>query len=93
MAFEQKPNAGNLWKNKFKKTGDTQPYFKGVILLDKTFLKNIMNETEGETIQISASAWTGKTKNDEPYLSLQISEVINKPALPTNDDDVPEWMR
>ena len=93
MAFEQKPNSGNLWKNKYKKAGDLQPYFRGSVLLDKGFLNNLMNRTEGETIEISVSAWTGKTKNEDPYLSLQISEVAPRQEQQSQDDDVPEWMK
>ena len=82
-----------MWKNKYKKAGDLQPYFRGSVLLDKGFLNNLMNRTEGETIEISVSAWTGKTKNEDPYLSLQISEVAPKQEQQSQDDDVPEWMK
>ena len=95
MAYEAKPNAGYIWKNRYKKPDDMQPYFKGTILLDKVFIENLIAKTAGANIEIAVSVWTGKTKDNDPYLSAQVSEVYksDQPKTSSTDEDLPDFMR
>lgn len=94
MAYEPKPNQGYIWKNRYKKKDDLQPYFKGTIVLDKVFIENLIAKTAGPNIEIAASVWTGKTKDNDPYLSVQVSEVYkSSEQTQSSDDDLPDFMK
>ena len=46
MAYENKPQQGNLWQNKHKKN-DNHPFWRGSVHLDKAFLEELINKTKG----------------------------------------------
>lgn len=90
MAYENKPQSGNLWLNKHKKS-DNHPFWRGTIYLDKTFLEDLINKSKGGLVEVSVSGWNKKTKADETYISLQASEPYKKESQ--SDNDIPDFMR
>lgn len=90
MAYENKPQSGNLWQNKHKKT-DKHPFWRGSVYLDKAFIEDLINKTKGNLIEVSVSGWNKKTKADETYISLQAAEPYKKDE--PKEDDVPDFMR
>jgi len=84
--FEVKPNTGALFANTYKKTDDQQPDIRGDLVLDKTFLINIMDKSKDATCKISVSAWKKQSKDGLKYLSLTASEPYEKPAEATNSN-------
>jgi hypothetical protein len=84
------PNSGALWPNKMR-TSDSQPNVRGDIKLERSFLKELLNDTDEELIVVSLSGWTKEYK-DGKYISLKASKpfVKNEPKPPVNDDeDIP----
>ena len=81
------PNSGALWPNKMR-TSDSQPNVRGDIKLERSFLKELLNDTDEELIVVSLSGWTKEYK-DGKYISLKASKpfVKNEPKPPVNDDD------
>ena len=84
------PNSGALWPNKMR-TSDSQPNVRGDIKLERSFLKELLNDTDEELIVVSLSGWTKEYK-DGKYISLKASKpfVKNEPKPPVDDDqDIP----
>jgi hypothetical protein len=81
------PNSGALWPNKMR-ASDSQPNVRGDIKLERSFLKELLNDTDEELIVVSLSGWTKEYK-DGKYISLKASKpfVKNEPKPPVNDDD------
>lgn len=77
MAYEQKPNKGNLWLNKYKKT-DSQPVLRGSVFVDKVLLEDLINKSKGHLVEIALAGWNEKTNAGDPYISLQASEPYKK---------------
>jgi hypothetical protein len=82
MAYEVKPNTGSLFKNQYKKEGDNQPSMKGEIVLDKTFLVNMMDQSKGSTITISVGAWLKESEKAGKFFSINVSEPFVKKTDP-----------
>jgi len=91
MAYENKPQTGNLWLNKYKKA-DNHPFWRGSVYLDKTFLEDLINKSKGGLVEVAIAGWNKKTKDDETYISLQASEPYKKENQST-DNDIPDFMR
>ena len=85
MAFEQKPNSGALFTNKDKRS-QNHPDFRGDLHLDKTFLIQQMDKSNGPLVKISVSAWQKTAASGSNYMSLAASEPYVKPA---SNDDLP----
>jgi hypothetical protein len=85
------PNSGALWPNK-KKLTDKHPNTQGSIKLERGFLKELMNNTDSEIIEVALSGWTreyngGKfisLKADKPFVK---GEQQSKPKPQEQDDD------
>ena len=89
MAYENKPQTGTLWQNKYRKA-DNHPFWRGSVYLDKTFLEDLINKTKGDLVEVAVSGWNKKTKADETFISLQAAEPYKKEEA---NDDIPEFMR
>jgi hypothetical protein len=76
-AYVAKPNTGSLFKNSFKKT-ETQPDLRGEIVLDKTFLLDLIDKSKDPTIKVSISAWSKESEKVGKYLSLSIGQPYVK---------------
>lgn len=97
MSFEQKPNKGSATINKFKKSSN-HPDMRGDIFFDRSFLRNMLDKTDGDLVQISIAVWNNTSKAGNPWLSFEVSEPYVKKeeapkeepkAVPTEDEDVP----
>jgi hypothetical protein len=86
------PNSGALWPNK-KKLTDKHPNTQGSIKLERGFLKELMNNTDSEIIEVALSGWTREYDGGK-FISLKASKPFvkgeqAKPAQqqPQEDDD------
>ena len=85
MAYEQKPNSGALFTNKDKRS-QNHPDFRGDLHLDKTFLIQQMDKSNGPLVKIAVSAWQKTAASGANYMSLSAAEPYVKPA---SNDDLP----
>ena len=83
--FDPKPNTGGLFANTFKKTDD-QPDMRGDLVIDKTFLINMMDKSKGANCKISVAAWKKESSSGKKYLSLSVSEPYVASAAPVAAD-------
>ncbi len=78
---ERKGNDGALFPNKNKERGDSRPHYTGNIEIAGT--------------KYSLAAWKNLSKDDNPYMSLKLSEWRERseqtPAAPVQRDvdDIP----
>jgi hypothetical protein len=87
------PNSGALWPNK-KKLTDKHPNVQGSVKLERGFLKELMNNTDSEIIEVALSGWTreyngGKfisLKADKPFVKGEQSKPKPQEDL---DDEIP----
>ena len=77
MAYEQKPNQGNLWINKYKKA-ESHPALRGSVFVDKVLLEDLINKTKGGLVEVALAGWNKQTNSGDPYLSVQASEPYKK---------------
>lgn len=97
MSYE---NTGALWTNSYKKH-DKQPDFKGDITLERALIKQLLEETDEDSIKIKLSAWN-KEGRTGPYLSLVYDSYKpdetkqtkpepkqTKQAQPVDEEDLP----
>lgn len=92
MAYENKPQSGNLWQNKHRKS-DNHPFWRGSVFLDKAFLEDLINKTKGNLVEVAVAGWNKKTKADETYISVQASEPYKKEDQNSSSNDIPDFMR
>ena len=83
------PNSGALWPNK-KKLTDKHPNFQGNIKLERGFLKELMNNTDSEIIEVALSGWT-REYNGDKFISLKADKPFvkgeqSKPKPQESDD-------
>jgi hypothetical protein len=83
--FDPKPNTGGLFVNTYKKTDD-QPDMRGDLVIDKTFLINMMDKSKGANCKISVAAWKKQSSGGKKYLSLSVSEPYVAPATTAKAD-------
>ena len=93
MSYEQKPNMGVAFSNKYK-TSPSHPDMKGDIYIDRSLLKSLMEKTDEDLIRVAIAVWVGTSKNGNPYHSFKMSEPYvkkeePKASPPTEDEDVP----
>jgi hypothetical protein len=81
------PNSGALWANK-KKLTDKHPNTQGSIKLDRGFLKELMNNTDSEIIEVALSGWTREYDGDK-FISLKAAKpfVKGEQSKPPEQDD------
>jgi len=80
MNYTPKPNTGTMFQNNYKKS-DNHPDLKGDLFLDRSFLKSLINETEGDLIKVSVSAWNSQSqRTGTEYISMSVSKPYVKPA-------------
>ena len=69
--YQQKPNKGSMFLNKWKKS-DNHPDFKGAVYIDKDMLIELVKNRTSELIEIKLDAWKKATKDGKPWLSLSV---------------------
>lgn len=92
MAYEQKPNQGNLWLNKYKKA-DSHPALRGSVFVDKVLLEDLIHKSKGGLVEIALAGWNKKTNAGDPYISLQASEPYKKEdqQQPPQEEEKQPW--
>ena len=70
------PNSGALWPNK-KKLTDKHPNVQGSVKLERGFLKELMNNTDSEIIEVALSGWT-REYNGGKFISLKADKPFVK---------------
>jgi hypothetical protein len=88
------PNSGKLANNRFK-DNDKKPDMKGEISMQRSVLKQLMEEHDGDEIVIKLSGWRRQGNYGE-FFSLKWDNYkkaeerpYSKPAAPADDSDVP----
>lgn len=90
MAYEQKPNQGNLWINKYKKS-DSHPALRGSVFVDKVLLEDLINKSKGQLVEVALAGWNKKTNSGDPYISLQASEPYKKEDQQPQAEEKQPW--
>lgn len=87
------PNSGALWANK-KRTTEKHPNTQGNIKIERSLLKELMDSSNSELVEIALSGWT-RDYNGERMISLKASKPYKpqqqKQSAPADEDesDVP----
>jgi hypothetical protein len=80
MAYEKRPNKGTLFR--FEKTEDSQPSYKGYLLIDRTMIQDLLKASNGD-IEIDLSLWKCETRSGAINLNLECSsKAAPKPKAP-----------
>ena len=90
----QYPNSGKLSTNKYKEPGDKKPDMHGEIIMERSTLKKLLEETDEDGILIKLSAWHMEG-NYGPWMRLawnnykpqQQPQQQQAPAQQSMDDD------
>ena len=97
--FVPKPNSGTLWPND-RKTSPNHPDFRGDVHMDRTFLQDMIDKSDGGLIKLQVSGWekliAGKNclslSVSAPYVPQERSERPQPRQVqqrPQPDEDVP----
>lgn len=86
------PNSGALFYSQ-NRVHPKSPDMSGNIVIDKSLLTQLMEESPDDSVKINLSAWNKEGRNG-PFLSLSVNvyrrEVpIAAPAPQLNDEDIP----
>jgi hypothetical protein len=98
----QYPNSGKLSNNKYKEQGDKKPDMNGEIIMTRSALKQLLEETDEDDITIKLSAWTMEG-NYGPWMRLSWNnykpkpkedyerprQAPKRPEIPDDDSDLP----
>jgi len=80
MAYEKRPNKGTLFR--FEKTEDSQPSYKGYLLIDRAMIQDLLNASNGD-IEIDISLWRCEARSGAINLNLECSsKAAPKPKAP-----------
>jgi hypothetical protein len=71
MAYVPKPNTGTLWQNDYKKA-DNHPDLKGDLFLDRSFLEELLGQSNDDLIKVAVSSWEAES-NGRRRFSLSVS--------------------
>jgi hypothetical protein len=98
----QYPNSGKLSHNKYKEQGDKKPDMHGEIVMERSVLKKLLEETDEDGIIIKLSAWSMEGNygpwmrlswnNYKPQQQQQQAPARQEPpqkGFDDMDDDVP----
>jgi len=97
MAYQPKPNTGSLWPNK-DRSNPTSPNARGSIFIDRDLLKELMQNSDSQLIEMEVSAWTAVwEKENVKYQNLVVKKPFKakpKAQQPTQEsnndnDDIP----
>lgn len=90
------PNSGVLFYAK-NKVHPKSPDLTGDITFERSFLRNLLNEIEGDDIKIRLSAWE-KQGNYGPFFTMSVNTYKKEEAAPVpkqaelppaDDSDIP----
>ena len=94
--YVQRPNSATLWPNE-NKTTELQPDMRGDLLLDRAFIKKLLDLSDTETIKVALSGWkknlAGKDcvslAASEPYVKAEDPDPKQSAAQEVDDEDIP----
>jgi hypothetical protein len=91
MAYEQKANTGALFIN--EKQSGSQPNMRGSVHVDKALLDSLINESNGQLVEIAIAGWNKKSAAGKPYLSLAASAPYKKDGQqqPQQSEEKQPW--
>jgi hypothetical protein len=100
--MSQYPNSGKLSHNRYKEEGDKKPNFTGEIVMQRSALKQMLEETDLDEIAIKLSAWTmsgdygpwyrlswNNYKPKEQPVPVQTPAPKANPQMAIDDEDIP----
>ncbi len=95
----QYPNSGKLSTNKYKEPGDKKPDMHGEIIMERSTLKKLLEETDEDGILIKLSAWHMEGNygpwmrlawnNYKPQQQPQQQQAPAQQSMPEDDQDIP----
>jgi hypothetical protein len=93
MAYQPKPNTGSLWPNKDRSSASS-PNARGSIFIDRDLLKELMQNSDSQLIEMEVSAWTAVwEKENVKYQNLVVRKPFKakpkaqQPKQENTDDD------
>lgn len=92
----QYPNSGKLSPNKYKESGDKKPDKVGELVMERSALKKLLEETDEDDITIKLSCWD-MSGNYGPWFRLawnnykpkENTEPARPKQAPIDDQDIP----
>jgi hypothetical protein len=82
-------NTGGLFVSTVRKTEKSPDYF-GAIKVDRNYLKFLMEQTDGDGIEIKLGGWKRESKTGNRFISLSVDTYVkkeeSKPAEPPRDE-------
>lgn len=69
--YVPKPNTGTLWQNDYKKSPN-HPDLKGDLFLDRSFIEEMLGQSNDDLIKIAVSSWEAES-NGRRRFSLNVS--------------------
>lgn len=91
MAYEQKPNEGTLWENKFK-SSDSEPTKTGKLLITRSLLLELCEQQgKGGDFWVDVQAWEKKTRSGDPIIKIKVEKPskISSPPQAQEPEPVP----
>ena len=87
--YTPKPNTGTLWPNQ-KKASANHPDVRGDVFIDRIFLQDMCDKTEGDLVKLQIAGWN-KVIAGKDCLSISVSAPYEKPraVAPRSSEDVP----
>lgn len=79
----QYPNSGKLSHNKYKLAGDKKPNWVGEITMERSVLKQLLEEHDGDEIVIKLSGWD-MSGNFGPWMRLSWNNYKPQPSQQIN---------
>ena len=74
-------NRGALFVSSQRKS-DKAPEFFGSIKLDRAYIKDLLEKTDEDGIEVKLSAWKQPTKTGGTFLSLSVDTFVKTGAAP-----------
>ena len=81
------PNTGALFRTKEKKH-EKSPDMFGSMKIDKHYLLSLIEESNGQLIEISFSGWTRESSSGTKYLSLKLN-TMQQTKKDEDNEDIP----
>ena len=83
-------NRGALFLSSQRKS-DKAPEFFGSIKLDRAYIKDLLNKTDEDGIEVKLSAWKKPTKTGGTFLSLSVDTFVKKEAAAPQQEEKDPW--
>jgi hypothetical protein len=83
------PNTGMLMPSTVRKS-EKSPDFWGELKLDRAYLKDLINNIDGDVIPVKLSAWKRESKAGNRFLSLAV-DTYKKEGVAPKKEEKDEW--